>query len=122
MSTDKLAVRSIADAVIEHYAEWENETDKLCDIISNALGEPIARQPDGYAYRYPDCIRFETGGRSINGSKPIEAIPYYLGAPAAESALTRQQFDGAMEGYDVGNTTKQTVLERLNAALRPKEN
>jgi hypothetical protein len=35
-----------------------------------------------------------------------------------EAKLTRPQFDSAMDGYDIGNTTKQTVLERLNAALR----
>src|SRR5260370_2196881 len=40
------------------------------------------RQPDGYAYRYPDGIRFETGGRGINGSEPLESISYYFGTPA----------------------------------------
>jgi len=39
----------------------------------------VPAAPDGYAYRYPDGIRF-TDGRTINGSKPIEAIPYYFWA------------------------------------------
>jgi hypothetical protein len=41
-------------------------------------------KPFCYAYRYPSfppagatVIRFGTGGREINGSKPIEAIPLY---------------------------------------------
>jgi hypothetical protein len=43
--------------------------------------EPVA--PSGYAYRYPDgLIRF-TGGRSVNGANPTEAIPYWFGAPPA---------------------------------------
>jgi len=45
-----------------------------------ASPEPVpARQPDGYAYRYPDGIRFETGGARINGNRPSEAIPYFFG-------------------------------------------
>lgn len=40
--------------------------------------EPSERQPDGYAYRYPDgYIRF-SGGREVNGSDPVETIPYYF--------------------------------------------
>ena len=44
------------------------------------------RQPDGWAYQYPDCIRFETGGRSINGNKPIKAIGLYF-APTVEAMM-----------------------------------
>lgn len=39
--------------------------------------EPAQRTPDGYAYRYPDGIRFGTKGRAINGSDPLEIIPFY---------------------------------------------
>lgn len=43
-----------------------------------AAAEPSERQPDGYAYRYPDgYIRF-SGGREVNGSDPVETIPYYF--------------------------------------------
>jgi hypothetical protein len=42
------------------------------------------RQPSGYAYRYQQfgdsVIRFN-GGSEVNGSRPTEAIPYWLGHP-----------------------------------------
>ena len=41
-------------------------------------------QPSGYAYRYQSLgssvIRFNEGGE-VNGSRPVEAIPYWLGRP-----------------------------------------
>jgi hypothetical protein len=43
------------------------------------------RAPDGYAYRYHDCIRFN-GGIEVNGGRPTEAIPYYFGDPVRSSA------------------------------------
>jgi hypothetical protein len=48
----------------------------------------VTPMPDGYAYRYPGVlggIEF-SGGREINGSRPIEAIPYWLGRPPAPEA------------------------------------
>lgn len=52
---------------------------------SQAQGEPVA--PLAYAYRYHNqtggtVLRFDTNGREINGSKPIEAIPLYAHPPA----------------------------------------
>ena len=54
---------------------------------SAQVPETMPKQPDGYAYRYPDAwgsgrsvIKFNDG-RELNGSKPIEAIPYYFGTP-----------------------------------------
>lgn len=42
------------------------------------------RQPSGYAYRYQQfggsVIRFNGGGE-VNGSRPVEGIPYWLGRP-----------------------------------------
>lgn len=53
--------------------------------------------PHSYAYRYPDGIRYDTGGKSINGSKPIEVIPLYWGpdvdALEAELAAARARAD-----------------------------
>lgn len=48
---------------------------------------PIARdaEPSGYAYRYPDGIRFNNG-REVNGCKPIEVLPYWFRAALASGA------------------------------------
>lgn len=63
--------------------------------------EAVARKPDGYAYRYPSTtgegtvIRF-TCGQDINGSRAIEAIPYFYGTPPArvpEIAELREALD-----------------------------
>lgn len=62
------------------------QTDRIAELRA-AAQQP--REPDGYAYRYPDptgigrkgVIRFGTGGRSVNGSLPLESIPYWLGSP-----------------------------------------
>lgn len=42
--------------------------------ILKSMGQ---QEPYRYAYRYPDCIRFNDGSQ-VNGSDPIEAIPLYL--------------------------------------------
>lgn len=38
------------------------------------------RKPDGYAFRYHDCIRFN-GGERVNGGYPQGSIPYYFDVP-----------------------------------------
>lgn len=43
-----------------------------------AQAEPVA--PSGYAYRYADGLRFN-GGCEVNGSRPIEAVPYFFAPP-----------------------------------------
>jgi hypothetical protein len=55
-----------------------------------ALAEraPAGGEPHGYAYRYNSPLggtelRFN-GGREVNGGKPIEAVPYWLGAPPSQ--------------------------------------
>lgn len=60
-----------------------------------ALGDLLAaidaQVPSGFAYRYRDAlaggtvIRFNSG-HEVNGSRPIEAVPYWLGAPPAPVA------------------------------------
>lgn len=66
---------------------------------------PGARSPDGYAYIYPwpfgpageTVIRFN-GGESVNGSKPIRSVPYWLGThPAASQTATAWLH--AVDGY-----------------------
>lgn len=51
--------------------------------LEAALDDAPEREVWGYAYRYPDGIRVETHGREINGSKPSEVMPLYLGEPLA---------------------------------------
>ncbi len=44
--------------------------------------------PDGHHYAYPsgdgEVIRTDGGGREINGSRPLRAIPYYYAPPALD--------------------------------------
>jgi hypothetical protein len=46
-----------------------------------------AEPPHGYAYRYHalggDVLRFNSG-EPVNGGKPFEAVPYWLGKPPAQ--------------------------------------
>lgn len=52
-----------------------------------APAAPVAeRQPDGWAYRYPDGVIRVSGGREWNAMSPVEAIPYYFGAPHGGAA------------------------------------
>lgn len=61
------------------------------------VGAPA--QPSGYAYRYPDGIRFNDG-REVNGCKPTETLSYWFGAapvaqePAGE-VFTMEPLDGS---------------------------
>lgn len=69
----------------------EGEPDPKEEKAPEAIPAPAAlpstpRKPDGYAFRYPSplsggtVIRFN-GGEAVNGSAPIEAVPYWLGEP-----------------------------------------
>ncbi|WP_324658311.1 hypothetical protein [Burkholderia thailandensis] len=56
-----------------------------------------AAPPSGYAYRYPSLggtvIRFNSG-KEVNGSRPIEAIPYWFAAPQPAQADARVGLTG----------------------------
>ena len=59
------------------------------DAALNAEPEEPAK-PSGYAYRYSDYsggtyIKFN-GGEEVNGSRPIEVVPYWLAPPSAPTA------------------------------------
>lgn len=60
-------------------------------------------QPDGYAYQYHDCIRFNHG-QQVNGSSPLKSIPFYYEA-------TMQAFAAAL------TAEKDAVIERLTREL-----
>lgn len=56
--------------------------ERLTGLVCHArVSSKDAEGPDGYAYRYHDCIRFNHG-QSVNGSNPTEAIPFYYGRPS----------------------------------------
>jgi hypothetical protein len=94
-----------------------------------------AARPFGYAYRYWDCIRFDTGGREINGSKPTETIPLYThSSPAAHVTdavqngiamaigwMFQEAVTAVSQGKDLRKMDQSDLLERGLAALTPRE-
>jgi hypothetical protein len=58
------------------------------DAFRATKGQPAASaEPSGYAYRYPDGIRFNDGSE-VNGCKPTETLPYWFGAaPVAQEPV-----------------------------------
>lgn len=50
---------------------------------------PYSQKPDGYAHMYMEpfagmpVVRFNGGGE-VNGSKPVESIPYWLGTSSMQ--------------------------------------
>ena len=61
--------------------------NKVYALLAGAAEQVPSAPPSGYAYRYADCIRFNHG-ESVNGGKPIEAIPYYFTPPAQSIFLS----------------------------------
>jgi len=92
MTTQQDPVREALIAAREWLAGWASAEPYLSRIdAALALpvqpAEPVA--PHGYAYRYHDIgggtvIRFNHGGE-VNGSRSIEAVPFWLGAPPSPS-------------------------------------
>jgi hypothetical protein len=64
--------------------------------LYTAAPKQPAPQPSGYAYRYPDGIRFNNG-REVNGSKPTESIPYWFGQQPAPQPLTDIQCEDVLD-------------------------
>lgn len=82
----------------------------VLDRVRAALAAPKQEQPkpNGYAYRYSDCIRFN-GGNTVNGELPIEALPYWFAPPADIDALRREN-----ERLQVALAEANTVREACN--------
>jgi len=59
-----------------------NERDTAFQRGQQAMAEKY--EIVGYGYRYPDGVRFGTGGRGINGNAPIETFPIYRSLASAE--------------------------------------
>jgi hypothetical protein len=55
---------------------------ELKELLATELEELEVVPPSGYAFRYPDGIRFNNG-REVNGCYPSEAIPYWFSQPPA---------------------------------------
>ncbi|MBR8279753.1 hypothetical protein [Burkholderia vietnamiensis] len=96
---------------------------------ANETGAEVTR-PSGYAYRYRSLggsvIRFNGGGE-VNGSRPIEAIPYWFAAPQPAQAdarvgLTdeqRESVDHAATWLDRSEDLQNKAhAERLRALLQ----
>lgn len=81
------------------------------------------RQPSGYAYRYQQfgdsVIRFNGGGE-VNGSRPTEAIPYWLGeppqpAPPTEGEVGDEELESVARAAEVQNMKEQGGLHANDA-------
>jgi hypothetical protein len=67
--------------------------------------------PSGYAYRYRSlfggtCIRFN-GGAEVNGSRPIEAVPYWFAPPSAPATPPAPE---------LGDAARPTFLDAIRLA------
>ena len=89
---DSVVLRHVLERVEALEAAQQQPADHIRDATEmdpTPEGAPPATMtPHGYAYRYPGPlggIEF-TDGQAINGSRPIEAIPYWLGVPPTPEA------------------------------------
>ncbi len=84
--------------------QWMQQALDEC-LPKPAAAQEAVRQPDGYHYRYPDlygtdtCIR-KNNGEEVNGSKPVEAVPYWYAPVTAAPA------DAEEDAYVIELTTK----------------
>ena len=74
---------------------WAQARAIVADRAALAKAEPAPPAevpPSGYAYRYPDGIRFNSGGQ-VNACRPIEAMPYWFSppVPAPPAELLQQR-------------------------------
>lgn len=122
-------IAHILDSAGNHVATvYTNEAKKIAAAHNAA---PVAAQasepanPSGYAYRYPDAfgggtvIRFN-GGEEVNGSRPIEAIPYWFNAPKPSAEAAIRTLKGLGYTYHGGQQWKpplgdsRVTVDRLN--------
>jgi hypothetical protein len=82
-----------------------SQVDMAWKIVRD-LSTPAApqRQPDGYAYRYPGPyggLRFNSG-QEVNGSRPTESVPYFLGSAPAQIEASKKSPPVLRDTKDVG--------------------
>jgi hypothetical protein len=127
-------IRRLSRMLLDNEGLFPNTIEKIACEIHDEAGKLLgsSEQHRAPSDRTPLPVQVEQAMELIDATSKgvrlikldfwaaIETLLAHLRSQPAPPApaLTRQQFDSAMEGYDVGNTTKQTVLERLNAALR----
>ncbi len=87
----EVARRFTQDTEPQRRASLQVAITEAIRLATPTLREPAEASPNGYAYRYPDGYIRHTGGKEVNGSKPVQAIPYFYGrpptAPAPPAAL-----------------------------------
>lgn len=106
---------------------YESALRSLLDALAanGRVPKPEVRTPDGYAYRYHDCIRFN-GGEQVNGNMPKESIPYYfqksgaklVGPPVPEpcECTTCCEYPGyPMAPPPRGMLCRQRISDRMQA-------
>lgn len=100
-------------------AKRQQQTLSTHESLAQRLREHAASaEPSGYAYRYPDGIRFNDG-REVNGCKPTETLPYWFGAaPVAQEPVARDwpsiqsAIDEYLDGYElIGEPGDHTPTE-----------
>jgi hypothetical protein len=79
--------KALMDAIDDGIPAERIKQSPMAVLYDAAMAQPEperVRQPNGYAYRYPSMdgsvIRFNHG-QEVNGSRPLYAIPYWLGQP-----------------------------------------
>ena len=89
-----------------------------------AAAQEAVRKPDGYHYRYPTlygtgtCIR-QNNGEEVNGSKPIEAVPYWY-APVTAAPAVAYMVDGRVEqGLTFDKAAAETMALANAGTVRP---
>lgn len=105
--------------VIKGWVQGEPITPKRITAASVLeLKAPVAQEPSGYAYRYQDGIRFNDG-RDVNGCKPAETVPYWLGATIDAAAPTPPTVlpDGWPKWFSVDKNGYCNVVDSISEAI-----
>ncbi len=103
----------------------QHQVEAMRAVLAERLGSH-RRKPDGYAYRYHSnslsggtVIRF-SNGEDINGGQPIEAIPFFYGAPAPQPARApAQPSGGELDAVLRERERTAGLVRRLRDALDP---
>ena len=112
--------------------EYQAQFDESAPAASGAAGTEVVsaeQPPSGYVYEYPHypppvatVIRF-TGGETINGSKPLRAIPYWFAPQPAKGWLTEEERELIAGITDDDDYTEegQNIAKAILARSSPPE-